>query len=73
MDRPFQSVRTAALALLNGDGRLSRKAGQFLGQIAVDDTPLSEAQFSWLATLLERAGLPRLYSEANRGPKSAQQ
>lgn len=57
-DKPFTSHRQAALALLNGNHRLSRKAGQFLGQLAVDPTPMSEAQAGWLTKLLERAGLP---------------
>ena len=57
-DRPFPDQRHAALALLNGSSRLSRKAGQFLGQLAVDSTPMSEAQADWLAKLLDRAGLP---------------
>ena len=57
-DRPFPDHRQAALALLNGTSRLSRKAGQFLGQLAVDSTPMSEAQADWLAKLLDRAGLP---------------
>lgn len=56
--QPFVDQRAAALALLNGTSRLSRKAGQFLGQIAVDPTPMSEAQSEWLAKLLDRAGLP---------------
>lgn len=55
---PFSDHRAAALALLNGTSRLSRKAGQFLGQLAVDSTPMSEAQADWLAKLLDRAGLP---------------
>jgi hypothetical protein len=59
-ERPFPDHRQAALALLNGTSRLSRKAGQFLGQLAVDSTPMSEAQASWLAKLLDRAGLPPL-------------
>lgn len=59
-ERPFLDHRAAALALLNGNQRLSRKAGQFLGQLAVDSTPMSEAQADWLAKLLDRAGLPPL-------------
>lgn len=59
-DRPFADHRAAALALLNGGYRLSRKAGQFLGQLAVDCTPLSAAQAEWLRKLLDRAGLPPL-------------
>jgi hypothetical protein len=57
-DTPFPDHRAAALALLNGNYPLSRKAGQFLGQLAVDSTPMSEAQADWLAKLLDRAGLP---------------
>jgi len=56
----FLTHREAALTLLNGGNRLSRKAGQFLGQLAVDPTPTSEAQSAWLAKLLERANLPGL-------------
>lgn len=59
-ERPFPDHRQAALALLNGNHRLSRKAGQFLGQLAVDLSPMSEAQADWLAKLLDRAGLPPL-------------
>ena len=57
-ERPYPDHRAAALALLNGTSRLSRKAGQFLGQLAVDSRPMSEAQADWLAKLLDRAGLP---------------
>jgi hypothetical protein len=59
-ERPFPNHRAAALALLNGSYRLSRKAGQFLGQLAVDSSPLSAAQADWLRNLLDRAGLPQL-------------
>ena len=61
--RPFPDHRSAALALLSGGYRLTRKAGQFLGQIAVDTTELTEAQANWLAKLLEKAGLPPLATE----------
>jgi hypothetical protein len=57
-ERPFPNHRTAALALLTGNYRLSRNAGQFLGQLAVDATPMSDAQADWIAKLLARAGLP---------------
>jgi hypothetical protein len=59
-DRPFPNPRQAALALLNGEQKLSCKTGQFLGQLAVDPSPLSEAQANWLAKLLNKAGLPPL-------------
>jgi hypothetical protein len=64
MSRPFPNHREAALALLNGKSRLTRKAGQFLGQLVVDPTPMSKAQLDWLAKLLETAGLPPLAREA---------
>jgi len=60
MAEPFATPKQAALALLNSDERLTRKAGSFLGQTVVDATPLTPAQAEWLATLLERAGLPAL-------------
>ena len=57
---PYAVHRQAALALLNGSYRLSRKAGGFLGQLAVDPSPISKAQTNWLAILLDKAGLPPL-------------
>ncbi len=56
----FENHQAAALCLLNSKSRLSRKAGQFLGQLVVDPSPLSEAQADWLTKLLERAKLPPL-------------
>lgn len=64
MVEPFTSPKHAALALLSSNQRLSRKAGSFLGQTVVDETPLSPAQTEWLSTLLERAGLPALENGA---------
>jgi len=60
MAEPYSTPRTAALALLNSEVILTRKAGSFLGQTAVDANPLTKAQADWLATLLDRAGLPEL-------------
>ena len=60
MSAPFLSPREAALALLNNEHRLTRRAGSFLGQCAVDPSPLSEAQADWMRTLLDRAGLPAI-------------
>ncbi len=56
----FATHREAALALLNGGFKTSRKAGQFLGQLTVDPSPMSAAQADWLAKLLDKAGLPPL-------------
>ena len=61
---PFAEHRGAALALLCGNYRLSRKAGQFLGQLVVDPSPMSEAQTAWLSKLLERNELPPLADDA---------
>ena len=58
--KPFADHRAAALALLNSDNRLTRKAGSFLGQLAVDPSPLSQSQLDWLAKLLLRAKLAPL-------------
>ena len=59
-ERSFPLHRDAALALLNGNIRLTRKAGQFLGQLAVDASPMSDAQADWLAKLLHKRGMPPL-------------
>lgn len=56
----FSTQREAALALLQSQAHLTRKAGSFLGQLVVDPTPLTKPQRDWLATLLQRAGLPML-------------
>ena len=56
----FLDHRQAALALLNGNYRLTRKAGQFLGQLAVDSSTTSEAQAAWLGRLLDKHNLPPL-------------
>lgn len=41
-----------------GKARLTRRSGQFLGQICADGgMPLSDAQSKWLDQLAERAGL----------------
>lgn len=61
----FTNHRDAALSLLSKGGRLTRKAGSFLGQCVVDPTPLTEAQTSWITTLLERAELPPLDGGTN--------
>ena len=51
----FDQQRVAALAVLGSDSRLTRKAGAFLGQLCVEDLPLTEKQSDWFATLCERA------------------
>jgi hypothetical protein len=67
-ERPFPDHRAAALALLNAmpETLSSRKAGQFLGQLALIRTPMSEAQADWLAKLLDRAGLPPIWQREAR-------
>lgn len=60
----FPDHRQAALALLNGNYRINKKAGGFLGQIAVDPSPLTEKQANWLKCLLHREGLPPLSGDS---------
>lgn len=60
MTAPFPDHRSAALALLNSGKLTTRKSGSFCGQCAVDPAPLTPKQSEWLATLLERAGLPAI-------------
>lgn len=69
MSAPYETPKAAALALLNSGVRLTRKAGSFLGQLAVDPTPLSDSQRSWLDTLLARAELPPLVSGGDDGAR----
>lgn len=66
MAETFPNHRQAALALLNGNFPITRKAGQFCGQLAVDATPMSDKQRDWLATMLNRHGLPSLVREAGQ-------
>lgn len=62
---PFRNHREAALALLNGGSNLTWKAGSFLGQLVVTpERPPTDKQRDWLATLLDRAGLPPLSGDA---------
>lgn len=60
IEHTFPDHRQAALAFLCGNHPLNRRSGQFLGQLAVDPSPLSDAQLSWLGKLLDRSGLPPL-------------
>lgn len=54
---PSDQRRKAAIAILVHGERLTRKAGSFLGQCAVDPSPLTPAQADWFKTLAERAGI----------------
>lgn len=54
----FNQQRAAALAVLGGDKVPTRRAGGFLGQLCVDDMPLSAAQTEWFRQLCERGGVP---------------
>jgi hypothetical protein len=58
VNRSFTSARDAALALLNSGAPINRRAGGFLGQLAVDPNRPTEEQGAWLAKLLDAAGLP---------------
>lgn len=54
---PYDLRRKVAIEVLTHGERLTRKAGSFLGQCAVDPSPLTSAQADWFRTLAERAGL----------------
>ena len=50
----------------SGKAPLSRKAGSFVGQLAVDPpSALTWSQAGWLAQLLERAELPKIGEAGN--------
>lgn len=53
----FPEQRRVALAILNSEAKLTRKAASFAGQCCADDTPLSDKQTEWFLTLAERAGV----------------
>lgn len=40
-----------------GEITLTKKAGSFIGQVAVAPEPFTDKQADWFATLLKRAGL----------------
>jgi hypothetical protein len=67
MTQPFTDTSEAAFAIIiafrEGKATLTRKAGSFVGETIVDDSPLSEKQEAWLQTLLVKAGLPPLVTE----------
>lgn len=56
----FPARRALALKLLNEGEGLTRKAGQFLGQVAVCAAPLTDKQLNWLADLADRNGLSEM-------------
>lgn len=53
----FDQRRKIALHILTHGERLSRRAGAFVGQCAVDPTLLTPKQAEWFETLAERAGI----------------
>ncbi len=59
----FDEQSRAALAILSSpENKLTRKAGSFLGQCVVDETPLTDRQLEWFGQLAERAGVEILES-----------
>lgn len=56
-------LRALALALLqNGEG-ITRKSGQFLGQLcAPDHYPLTPKQSSWLGNLADKGGMSEQFA-----------
>ena len=53
----FDEQRQIALAILTQGQGLSRAAGSFLGQCAVERNPITEKQAAWFEQLAERAGI----------------
>lgn len=53
----FEQRRKIALHILTHSERLNRRSGSFLGQCAVDGSPLTPAQADWFKILAERAGI----------------
>lgn len=53
----FDQRRKAAIAILTHGEGTSRRGGAFLGQCAVDPSPLTEKQNAWFRALAERAGI----------------
>lgn len=49
----------------SGKAPLSRQAGSFCGQCAVDPQPLTEKQARWFGKLPERAELPQIEEAEN--------
>lgn len=60
MNDAFYHHRDAALALLTSGRSFNKKEGQFLGQLSVDSSPLSERQLNWLNILLRKWAFPPL-------------
>lgn len=64
MTDTFPNASDAAWALFeahrSGATKLTRKAGNFLGECVVDPQPLTERQADWIDKLLEKAGLSPL-------------
>lgn len=54
---PFEQRRKVAIAILTHGEGTSRRGGAFLGQCAVDPSPLTEKQTAWFGALAERAGI----------------
>lgn len=56
--KPSDIAFAVLVAFREGRTVLTRRSGQFLGQLVADDAmPLSEAQAEWLCKLAERAAV----------------
>lgn len=53
----FEQRRKIALQILTLGEGTSRRGGAFLGQCAVDASPLTEKQYAWFVALADRAGI----------------
>ncbi|AOL24493.1 hypothetical protein Ga0102493_11352 [Erythrobacter litoralis] len=63
---PFNNPREAALALLIGSDRWSRKAAGFLGHMAVIKRQLTAREKAWLEDMLLKAGYSALSEVEDR-------
>jgi hypothetical protein len=60
MTQPFNTLREAALALINNPNAkgITPKSASFIGQCCFNQMPLTDAQEAWFQTLLRKNDLP---------------
>lgn len=63
--KEFAARRALALAILNANEGLSRRAGQFCGQVCVEPFSLTDKQGAWLRDLAAKAGLSDMLEDCD--------